>query len=145
MSMPQATAVKLLSNVVPRFDLAMIPVGIPLDEDELAELAELAEDELVEDELAELEDDELEDDDSDGSEVVSSKHPLKPMVIVEMIAQTPITERLCIESSKRCLSTKRYRKTEPWCKPSTTVVATRFLKTFASRWRVVLAFLVFFA
>ena len=132
MSMPQATAVKLLSNVVPRFDLAMIPVGIPLDEDELAELAELAEDELVEDELAELEDDviapeevveleddvelddvmspddpELEDDDSDGSEVVSSKHPLKPMVIAAMIAQTPITKRLCIESSKRCSSSKR--------------------------------------
>lgn len=110
----------------------MIPVGIPLDEDELAELAELDEDELDDDELAELEDDviapeevveleddvelddvmspddpELEDDDSDGSEVVSSKHPLKPMVIAAMIAQTPITKRLCIESSKRCSSSKR--------------------------------------
>ena len=94
MSVPQATAPKLLSNVEPKFDLAMIPAGIPLelDADEL-DADELDEDVVVLEEEVELEptspdDVELEDHVSSGGVVVpSSRQPAKLIVMVEMIAQ----------------------------------------------------------
>ena len=89
MSVPQATAPKLLSNVEPKFDLAMIPAGIPLELD----ADELDEDVVVLEEEVELEptspdDVELEDHVSSGGVVVpSSRQPAKLIVMVEMIAQ----------------------------------------------------------
>ena len=84
----------LLSNVEPKFDLAMIPAGIPLelDADEL-DADELDADVVVLEEEVELEptspdDVELEDHVSSGGVVVpSSRQPAKLIVMVEMIAQ----------------------------------------------------------
>lgn len=83
----------LLSNVEPKFDLAMIPAGIPLelDADELDEAD--VDDVVVLEEEVELEptspdDVELEDHVSSGGVVVpSSRQPAKLIVMVEMIAQ----------------------------------------------------------